>query len=99
RALGERAGATGEREFGESGWARDEGESGGGGRSRGASLIAGGAGSGRLGWRAARSSARSPRWSWRSSAGWAAAAAIALVAVIIAIGPPRSADLGAQLVN
>ena len=46
--------------------------------------------------------ARSPRpyrWSWRSSAGWAAAAAVALVAVIISIGPPRSADLGAQLVN
>lgn len=38
------------------------------------------------------------RWPWRSSAGWAAAAAAALVAVILSVAP-RSPDIGAQLVN
>lgn len=41
---------------------------------------------------------RAQRWSLRSSAGWAAAAAVALVAIILSFAP-RSADIGAQLVN
>lgn len=45
-----------------------------------------------------RSRAGVRRWSWGASAGWAAAAAVALVAVIVSVGP-RSADVGAQLVN
>lgn len=39
------------------------------------------------------------RWSWRSSAGWAAAAAVALVAVIVSVSPRTAPDVGAQLVN
>lgn len=42
---------------------------------------------------------RARRWSWQTSAGWAAAAAIAVVAVILAVAPPRTSDLSAQLVN
>lgn len=46
-----------------------------------------------------RSPSRAQRWSWRGSAGWAAAAAVVLVAVIVSVAPPRSSDVGAQLVN
>src|SRR5262249_22023714 len=42
--------------------------------------------------------ARAHHWSWRASAGWAAAAAVALFAVIISVAP-RSSDLTTQLVN
>jgi anti-sigma factor RsiW len=48
--------------------------------------------------RSARSQPRAGRWSWQSSAGWAAAAAVALVAVIFSVSP-RSPDVGAQLVD
>jgi anti-sigma factor RsiW len=85
----------------------DESRSGDGARSRGDVSLSdegrsGGDGSRGFGWRRGNLSAQSPRaqrWSWRGSAGWAAAAAVALVAVIVSVGPPRSVDVGAQLVN
>lgn len=46
-----------------------------------------------------RASSRALRGSWRASAGWSAAAAIALVAVILLVAPPHSSDVSAQLVN
>lgn len=49
--------------------------------------------------RVARSRPRAPRWSWQSSAGWAAAAAVALVAVIFSVSPRSSSDVGALLVD
>lgn len=56
-------------------------------------------GSGRQSRASARSAPpRARRWSWQSSAGWAAAAAVALVAVIFSVGP-QSTDVGDQLVN
>jgi anti-sigma factor RsiW len=42
---------------------------------------------------------RARRWSWQSSSGWAAAAAVALVAVIFSVSPRSSSDVGDQLVN
>jgi len=42
---------------------------------------------------------RARRWSWQTSAGWAAAAAMAVVAVILSVAPLRTSDLSAQLVN
>jgi anti-sigma factor RsiW len=46
-----------------------------------------------------QSPSRGRRWSWQTSAGWAAAAAIAVVAVILSVAPPRTSDVSTQLVN
>jgi anti-sigma factor RsiW len=102
RALSERARSAGERQLGENASLRGDGARSRSDTSLSSDERSDGDGLRGFGWGASGASARPPRasrWSWRSSAGWAAAAAVALVAVIVSVGPPRSADVGAQLVN